>query len=236
MPDQWKQDFRTATFLTRRGDDFSFAHSSLLEYFLAKRLADSLATESEGEALETWDITRPSDETFAFFAEIIDRFSAPAQRQALARLEHVGTHASASARANVFAYTLRALEKGAPHPRPDALNLADTDLRGWTVGSEKTPLILAGVSLRSARLDDARIRHARLDGIDRLIRFFDHVVGNGRMRLLAVPWAAARCAKRRYRGHELIERGMMLRMRRPFKRVLMLRCRHAMLLLSSSIN
>ena len=39
MPDQWKQDFRTATFLTRRGDDFSFAHSSLLEYFLAKRLA-----------------------------------------------------------------------------------------------------------------------------------------------------------------------------------------------------
>ena len=106
MPDQWKQDFRTATFLTRRGDDFSFAHSSLLEYFLAKRLADSLEADSEDEALAAWDITRPSDETFAFFTELIDRFSASAQRQALARLEHVGTHASATARANVFAYTL----------------------------------------------------------------------------------------------------------------------------------
>ena len=166
MPDQWKQDFRTATFLARRGDEFSFAHSSLLEYFLAVRLADSLAAESEDEALAAWDITRPSDETFAFFAELIDCLPSPTQRQRLARLTHVGTHASASARANIFAYTLRALEKGAPHPRTDALNLSGADLRGWTIGSEKTPLNLAGISLRGARLDDARIRHARLDGID----------------------------------------------------------------------
>ena len=166
MPDQWKQDFRTATFLTRRGDDFSFAHSSLLEYFLAVRLADSLEAESEDEALAAWDITRPSDEAFAFFAELIDRFSATAQQQRLARLTRVGRHANPNARANVFAYTLRALDKGAPHPRPDALNLADTDLRGWTIGSEKTPLNLTGVSLRGACLDDARIRRARLDGID----------------------------------------------------------------------
>ena len=166
MPDQWKQDFRTATFLTRRGDDFSFAHSSLLEYFLAVRLADSLEAESEDEARAAWDITRPSDETFAFFAELIDRLPSPTQRQALASLKHVGTHASANARANVFAYTLRALDKGAPHPRTGALNLSGADLRGWTIGSEKTPLNLAGISLRGARLDDARIRHARLDGID----------------------------------------------------------------------
>ena len=166
MPDQWKQDFRTATFLTRRGDDFSFAHSSLLEYFLAKRLADSLEADSEDEARAAWDITRPSDETFAFFAELIDRLPATAQRQALARLTHVGRHANPNARTNVFAYTMRALDKGAPHPRTDALNLADTDLRGWTIGSEKTPLNLAGISLQGARLDDARIRHARLDGID----------------------------------------------------------------------
>ena len=166
MPDQWKQDFRTATFLTRRGDDFSFAHSSLLEYFLAVRLADSLEAESEDEALAAWDITRPSDEAFAFFAELIDRFSATAQQQRLARLTRVGRHANPNARANVFAYTLRALDKGAPHPRPDALNLADTDLRGWTIGSEKTPLNLTGVSLRGACLDDARVRHARLHGID----------------------------------------------------------------------
>ena len=166
MPDQWKQDFRTATFLARRGDDFSFAHSSLLEYFLAVRLADSLDAESGDEALAAWDITRPSDETFTFFAELIDRLPSPTQRQRLARLTHVGTLASAPARTNVFAYTLRALDKGAPHPRPDALNLSGADLRGWTIGSEKTPLKLAGVSLRGARLDDARVRHARLHGID----------------------------------------------------------------------
>ena len=166
MPDQWKQDFRTATFLARRGDEFSFAHSSLLEYFLAVRLADSLEAESEDEALATWDITRPSDETFAFFAELIDRLSPAMRRRVLARLEHLGTHASATARTNVFAYTLRALDKEAPHPCPDALNLSGADLRGWSIGSEKTRLILAGVSLRSARLDDARIDNARLDRID----------------------------------------------------------------------
>ncbi len=166
MPDQWKQDFRTATFLTRRGDDFSFEHSSFLEYFLAVRLADSLEAESEDEARAAWGITRPSDEAFAFFAELIDRLPSHAQRQRLARLTHVGRHASAPARTNVLAYTLRALDKGAPHPRTDALNLSGTDLRGWTIGSEKTPLNLAGVSLRGARLDDARIRRARLDRID----------------------------------------------------------------------
>ena len=166
MPAQWKQDFRTATFLARRGDDFSFAHSSLLEYFLAVRLADSLEAESEDEALAAWDITRPSDETFAFFAELIDRLSPAMRRRALTRLTHVGTLASPTARANVFAYTLRALDKGAPHPRPDALNLSGADLRGWTIGSERTTLNLAGISLGSARLDEARIRHARLDRID----------------------------------------------------------------------
>ena len=36
VPDLWKEDLRTATFLVRRsGDEFSFAHTSLLEYFLA---------------------------------------------------------------------------------------------------------------------------------------------------------------------------------------------------------
>ena len=166
MPDQWKQDFRTATFLARRGDDFSFAHSSLLEYFLAKRLADSLAAESEDEALAAWDITRPSNETFAFLAELIDRLSPTTRRRALARLEDVGAHASASARANVFAYTLRALDREAPHPRPNTLNLSGADLRGWTIGSKETRLNLSGVPLRGARLDDARIRHARLAHID----------------------------------------------------------------------
>ena len=74
---------------------------------------------------------------------------------------------------------------------------------------------------------------ARLDGIDRFVGFLDHVMSNGRVRLLAIPWAAIRRAKRRYRSYELIERGVLFGMRCPLKRVLMLRCRHAILLLSS---
>ena len=166
MPDQWKQDFRTATFLSRRGDDFTFAHSSLLEYFLAMRLIDSLMSDAENEALTAWDITQPSNETYTFFAELIDRLPDSDQRQALARLEHVSKRGTPEARANTFAYTLQALERGYPHPRPTAINLSCTDLRGWTIGSARTHLDLSGVSLNSARLDDAHIQHTRLDRAD----------------------------------------------------------------------
>ena len=166
MPNQWKQDFRTATFLARRGDDFAFAHSSLLEYFLARRLTDSLAADSDDDALAAWDITQPSNETYTFFAELIDRLPDSDQRQALARLEHVGKHGTPEARANTFAYSLQALEWDYPHPRPTAIDLSGTDLRGWTIGSEQTHVDLSGVPLTGARLDDAHIRHVLLDRAD----------------------------------------------------------------------
>ena len=167
MPNQWKQDFRTATFLARRGDDFAFAHSSLLEYFLARRLADSLAADSDDDALAAWDITRPSNEAHMFLAELIDRLPDSDQRQALARLEHVGKHGTTpEARANTFAYTLQALERDYPHPRPTAINLSGTDLRDWKIGSEQTHVDLSGVALAGARLDDAHIQHVRLDRAD----------------------------------------------------------------------
>ena len=166
MPNQWKQDFRTATFLSRRGDDFAFAHSSLLEYFLARRLTDSLAADSDDDALAAWDITQPSNETYTFFAELIDRFPDSDQRQALACLEHVGKRGTPEARANSFAYALQALERDYPHPRPTAIDLSGTDLRGWNIGSEQTHVNLSGVPLTGARLDDAHIRHVLLDRAD----------------------------------------------------------------------
>ena len=114
----------------------------------------------------TWDSTCPNDETFMFFGELIERLSAPTRRKALAHLERVGAHGSATARTNVFAYTLRALEKGVPYPRPRTLNLSDTDLRGWNIGSEQMHVDLSGVVLTGARLDDAHIRHVLLDRAD----------------------------------------------------------------------
>ena len=166
MPDQWKQDFRTATFLSRRGDDFSFTHSSLLEFFLAKRLCDCLFEEEEGQALEVWNITKPSDETFGFLAELIDRLSDIERGQALSCLEKVGKQGTVVARTNVFTYTLMALERGLPYPRPGALDLSGTDLRKWTIGSKRASLDLRGVSFRSARLDDSRFNHVCLDCVN----------------------------------------------------------------------
>ena len=164
--DQLTQDFRTATFLTRRGDNLTFIHSSFLEYFLAVRLRDSLFNQAEEDALTTWDITRPSNETFTFFAELIDSLENDVRSHAIAQLEYVGKHASVTARENIFAYTLRVIGQGMPHPHPDALVLSDTDLRGWIIGSKQTHLNLSGVPLRGVRLDDAHIINTNLDRTD----------------------------------------------------------------------
>ena len=166
MPAQWKQDFRTATFLSRRGDDFSFAHSSLLEFFLAKRLCDCLFEEEEDQALEVWNITKPSVETFGFLAELIDRLSDIERGQALSCLEQVGNQGTVVARTNVFTYTLMALERDLPHPNPRLLDLSGTDLRKWTIGSKRASLDLRGVSFRGARLDDTRFNHVCLDRVN----------------------------------------------------------------------
>ena len=165
MTDQWKQDLRTATFLSRRGDDFSFTHSSLLEFFLAKRLCDCLF-EEEDQALEVWNITKPSDETFGFLAELIDRLSDIERGQALSCLEQVGKQGTVAARTNVFTYTLMALERDLPHPNPRLLDLSGTDLRKWTIGSKRASLDLRGVSFRSARLDDTHFNHVCLDRVN----------------------------------------------------------------------
>ena len=166
MPHQWKQDFRTATFLSRRGDDFSFAHSSLLEFFLAKRLCDCLFEEEEDQALEVWNITKPSVETFGFLAELIDRLSDIERGQALSCLEQVGKQGTVVARTNVFTYTLMALERSLPYPRPGTLDLSGTDLRKWTIGSKGASLDLRGVSFKDARLDDTRFNHVCLDCVN----------------------------------------------------------------------
>ena len=166
MPAQWKQDLRTATFLSRRGDDFSFTHSSLLEFFLARRLCDCLFEEEEDQALEVWNITKPSVETFGFLAELIDRLSDIERGQALSCLEQVGKQGTVVARTNVFTYTLMALERGLPYPRLGALDLSGTDLRKCTIGSKRASLDLRGVSFRGARLDDTRFNHVCLDRVN----------------------------------------------------------------------
>ena len=57
VPDLWKADFRTATFLKRDGDTFAFGHRSLFEYFLARYLHRALA---DGASRRGWRCRCPA--------------------------------------------------------------------------------------------------------------------------------------------------------------------------------
>ena len=165
-PAQWKQDFRTATFLSRRGNDFAFAHSSLLEYFLARSMADALLTDDRSESFTAWDIPRPSQESLTFFGEILDGLNNVDRQRALERLAEAAHSGSPRARATVLAYILIARSKKFPIISTQALNLSSTDLRHWELGTEAEPLNLTGVPFTEARLDDAVLTRVRLDRTD----------------------------------------------------------------------
>ena len=73
VPDLWKADFRTATFLTREGDTFAFGHRSLAEYFLARHLGRTLidAGSTAGRGLDALAMPVPSPETLDFLGQSI---------------------------------------------------------------------------------------------------------------------------------------------------------------------
>ncbi|WP_203234027.1 NACHT domain-containing protein, partial [Actinomyces sp. 565] len=169
MPDQWKQDLRTATFLSRRGDVFTFAHSSLLEYFLAKGLVTSLLADGAAlrEALGVWDIPRPSQESLVFFGELLDALNPPDRQRTLTTLTQVAREGTPRARTLAFSYVLLARQRGFPNISTRELNLADVDLRDWQIGGENEQVLdLTGIDFSNARLDDAVLTNVRLDRSD----------------------------------------------------------------------
>jgi hypothetical protein len=91
-------DLRNATFLVRPGEDaFAFAHTSILEYFLARRLHRSL---EEGE-VSVWNKLKPSHETLVFLLQHQQTCEPDLQelaRQTLAKhLAHAGDDETARA-------------------------------------------------------------------------------------------------------------------------------------------
>ncbi|MDR2031408.1 MAG: TIR domain-containing protein, partial [Azoarcus sp.] len=65
-PESLLTDLRNATFLVRPdGDAFAFAHTSILEYFLALRLHRSL----EKDEIDAWNGLKPSPETLDFLLQ-----------------------------------------------------------------------------------------------------------------------------------------------------------------------
>jgi len=159
-----KEDLRTATFLVREGEaDFRFAHTSLLEFFLAGFLHRALR---EGR-VEDWDLPKPSRETLDFLGQMLggEEDGGAAAIRTLQEMRGVYRRRVSEL---AFAYVLLAQEKDYPTPSPAGFRLDGADLRGWTIAgrSGEPSLNLRGASFRGVRMADAVLRNIDLDEAD----------------------------------------------------------------------
>ena len=156
------EDLRTATFIVRPGaEEFAFAHTSLLEYFLARYLARCL---EEGDA-QGWAMPMPSDETLDFLGEILAGGDTGRYLAGL-RSHRIPYRPLASELA--FAYCLRAFHRRMPGLPLAGFALGGARLRGAQIlGPAEGPLLpLTDCVLRGADLREARLERVRLEGCD----------------------------------------------------------------------
>ncbi len=165
-PDQLEEDLRTATFLARQddrdGSSFRFAHTSLLEFFLA----DYLLLALRDNAPERWAIRRPSPETLDFLGQLLAESADPALIQTL---QGWRTRYRPQASELLLVYALRAHDRGWPMPVVRGIALTGARLDGWTVRArpDRDPLDLSdadlsGASLRRTVFQRVRLTRARL--------------------------------------------------------------------------
>ncbi|HXA18323.1 MAG TPA: pentapeptide repeat-containing protein, partial [Thermoanaerobaculia bacterium] len=186
-----EEDIRTATFILRPDDserEFRFAHTSLLEFFLAKHLFRALAH----GAIEPWNMTarsNPSPEAFEFLGQLVlIQTDARIREKCLTTMSALlsGDHPDAAGAA--FRYWVVAIQHGLPTPRPprvdlhgadlsnlivrgrsatERLNLIRADLSGAKmVGSVWQDIDLSGASLSGARAERAEFHRALARDID----------------------------------------------------------------------
>ena len=146
------EDFRTATFALRPDaaqDGFRFAHTSLQEYFFARRLLAAL----EEDASEAWaGESLPTRETLDFFGQMLSQRADPRLARALGGLLTAGEPRAAR---TALAYWLMALERDYPEPELDGpARLAGLDLEKWSLRGRDAArrLDLGGADLRGAKL------------------------------------------------------------------------------------
>ena len=152
-----RQDLRTATFIIREQDKaFSFAHTSLQEYFLAGYLLDVLLSDNMQQ--DSLAITVPSNETLNFAAEMLTLdeellgSSIKAIESILERSYQKGVSELSLALWMIFC------EKGMRQPNPRTVHLEDADLTGWKIG--KLNLCHAcfdGATLKGTRFENAML-------------------------------------------------------------------------------
>jgi WD40 repeat protein len=161
------EDLRTATFVVRPGvDRFEFAHSSLLEFFLASHLARGLTT---SDAV-TWAVPQPSDETLTFLADLMGSLAQDPERTeefeaAKRTLQSLGDSYTPRATELAFRYCVMAPRSGAPVRTLAGFSLAGASLRHMTLDGLSDHLLnISNCDLRGADLRDMRVSRARFDG------------------------------------------------------------------------
>lgn len=162
-PDIWKEDLRTATFLTRTNEDtFSFAHSSLREYFLARyfiRVLNS-APSDVSAARDLLTVAVPSRETLDFMGQGISALPQGSQLSLTAALKRFATSYTRKVSELVLAYGIVAAGAGYPHHKLSNTDLHGADLRGWTI---RLPSAI-DASLSNSTFEGAQLGGATIHG------------------------------------------------------------------------
>ncbi len=156
------EDLRTATFIVRPGaDEFEFAHTSLLEYFLARHLARALADDDS----DAWALPTLSPETIDFLAAIISAGDVEAYQRGLRALR---TPYRPRVSELAFTYCVRAIQRGAPAIALAGFDLSGAKLRGLAItGPADGPMVrLSDCSFAGADLREIRLRRVRVESCD----------------------------------------------------------------------
>jgi WD40 repeat protein len=158
-----KEDLRTATFLVRPGaETFRFAHTSLQEFFLARHLYRAL---NEGVE-DRWTVAMPSDETFEFLVQLVNRGGEQKQIAQRTLGEILGRYRPLASEA-ALRFWMRSRTKPGGLQRPDRIDLGGAKLNGWQfIGSQGRPLDFRSVDLRHAELRSTTFRIVDLSGAD----------------------------------------------------------------------
>ncbi|NTW70362.1 MAG: TIR domain-containing protein, partial [Chlorobiaceae bacterium] len=148
-----KKDLRTATFIIREQDkEFSFAHTSLQEYFLAGYLLDAFSSPNTQD--ETLAIPLPSNETLNFAAEML----ALDERLLASSIKTIEKILADSYQKEVselsLALWLKLHERGMKEPNPGTVHLEHAELSGWRISN---------LNLSNACFDHATLRGTQFD-------------------------------------------------------------------------
>ena len=163
-PDQLEEDLRTATFLTRQDDRlrsaFRFAHTSLMEFFLAEYLLDAVRTDQP----DAWAMRVPTYETMKFFGQLLAEADDPALLDTLQKWCGMSRPQTSEL---LFRYALAAQDEGWPSPTLRGMQLSGARLPRCSVGSrsDDSDRATAWIDLDSVDFTDADLREAHFERV-----------------------------------------------------------------------